>query len=114
MDSVTISTKIEMLCELAHNRVFYDNNLDDNGDYTEKGQDLFNEWYDYYEDILLSHLKEDKMEEEIPMPVYYIINDEATKEKVYDFEEMADELGQRIKDTLKSNVVVIIEEIGEE
>ena len=54
------------------------------------------------------------MEEEIPMPVYYIINDEATKEKVYDFEEMADELGQRIKDTLKRNVVVIIEEIGEE
>ena len=35
-------------------------------------------------------------------------------EYVYDFEEMADELGERIKETLNRNVVVIIEEIDEE
>mgnify|MGYP003155157935 CR=1 FL=1 len=51
---------------------------------------------------------------EIKMPLYYIINDEETGEKVYDFEEMADELGTRIKETLSRNVVVIIQEIGEE
>ena len=28
------------------------------GQYTEEGQDLFNEWYDYYESIILSYLEE--------------------------------------------------------
>ena len=56
---------------------------------------------------------------EIKMPIYYYINDEAnpkseSNEKVYDYEEMADELGMRIKETLNRNVVVIIEEIEEE
>ena len=50
----------------------------------------------------------------IKMPVYYIINDEVNNEYVYDFEEMADELGIRIKETLNINVVVIIEEFPEE
>jgi hypothetical protein len=27
-------------------------------EYTEKGQDLFNEYYDYYESIILSYIKE--------------------------------------------------------
>ena len=56
---------------------------------------------------------------EIKMRIYYYINDEAnpkseSNEKVYDYEEMADELGMRIKETLNRNVVVIIEEIEEE
>ena len=51
--------------------------------------------------------------QEIPMPVYFW-EDEETKEKHYDFEEMADELGTRIKETLNINVVVIIEEFPEE
>ena len=51
--------------------------------------------------------------EDIKMPVYYW-EGEATKEKHYDFEEMADELGTKIKETLNRNVVVIIEEIEEE
>lgn len=49
---------------------------------------------------------------EIKMPIYYII--EESGEKHYDFEEMADELGTRIKEALNRNVVVIIEEIEEE
>ena len=49
---------------------------------------------------------------EIKMPIYYII--EESGEKYYDFEEMADELGTRIKETLNRNVVVIIEEVEEE
>ncbi len=49
---------------------------------------------------------------EIKMPVYYIIEDNG--EKHYDYEEMADELGMRIKETLNRNVVVIIEEREEE
>ena len=49
---------------------------------------------------------------EIKMPIYYII--EESGEKHYDYEEMADELGIRIKETLNRNVVVIIEEIEEE
>ena len=52
--------------------------------------------------------------EDIKMPIYYIINDEVNNEHVYDFEEMADELGTRIKETLNRNVVVIIEEMEEE
>ena len=49
---------------------------------------------------------------EIKMPVYYIIEDNG--EKHYDYEEMADELSMRIKETLNRNVVVIIEEREEE
>lgn len=49
---------------------------------------------------------------EIKMPIYYII--EESGEKHYDYEEMADELGIRIKETLNRNVLVIIEEIEEE
>ncbi len=49
---------------------------------------------------------------EIKMPIYYII--EESGEKHYDYEEMADELGRRIKETLNRNVVVIIEELEEE
>ena len=52
-------------------------------------------------------------EEIIEMPIYYW-EDEETKEKHYDYEEMADELGMRIKETLNRNVVVIIEEREEE
>tara|TARA_Y100000034_G_scaffold126897_1_gene178858 strand:- start:682 stop:879 length:198 start_codon:yes stop_codon:yes gene_type:complete len=65
MNKIKNSTKIEMLCELSHNRVLedceYDNlSIDENGDYTEKGQDLFNEFYDYYESVILTYLKEIK------------------------------------------------------
>ena len=49
---------------------------------------------------------------EIKMPIYYII--EESGEKHYDYEEMADELGIRIKETLNRNLLVIIEEIEEE
>ena len=63
MNEIDNSTKIEMLCELAHNRVLEDSEtdnieFDENEDYTEKGQDLFNEYYDYYESIILSYIKE--------------------------------------------------------
>ena len=66
MNEIDNSTKIEMLCELAHNRVLEDSKLDNFGtfiydeieEYTEKGQDLFNEYYDYYESIILSYIKE--------------------------------------------------------
>ena len=59
------STKIELLCELAHNRVeeadtSYIIENDGDGQYTEDGQDLFNDYYDYYESIILNYLKEIK------------------------------------------------------
>ena len=65
MNEIDNSTKIEMLCELAHNRVLEDSetdniDFDENEDYTEKGQDSFNEYYDYYESIILSYIKEVK------------------------------------------------------
>ena len=68
MNEIDNSTKIEMLCELAHNRVLEDSKFDNFGtfiydeieEYTEKGQDLFNEYYDYYESIILSYIKEVK------------------------------------------------------
>ena len=60
---------------------------------------------------LYDELKE--LHKEIEMPTYYW-EDEKTKEKHYDYEEMADELGRRIKETLNRNVVVIIEELEEE
>ena len=58
------STKIEILCELAHNRVLEDHSeergdyIDNENEYTEEGQDSFNEYYDYYEGIILTYLKE--------------------------------------------------------
>lgn len=62
MNKIKNSTKIEMLCELAHNRVLEDSetnlSLDKGGDYTMEGQDLFDEFYDYYESIILTYLKE--------------------------------------------------------
>lgn len=63
MNEIDNSTKIEMLCELAHNRVLEDSEtdnieFDENGDYTEKGFELFNEYYDYYENRILTYLKE--------------------------------------------------------
>ena len=50
----------------------------------------------------------------IEMPIYYIINDEETGEKVYDFEEMADELENRICKKLGRNVLITISEVEEE
>ena len=74
MNQISNSTKIEMLCELAHNKVKEEEDsliskgngtsyIVENkgeGQYTEVGQDLFNEWYDYYDTIILSYLKEKK------------------------------------------------------
>ena len=65
MDNTNNSIKIEMLCELAHNRVeeadtSYIIENEGEGQYTEDGQELFNEYYDYYESIILSYIKEMK------------------------------------------------------
>ena len=70
MNQISNSTKIEMLCELAHNRVeeeFKDINnygtnkyIDEDLSYTKKAQYVFDEWYDYYEGIILRYLKENK------------------------------------------------------
>ena len=49
------------------------------------------------------------MGKEIRMPIYYII--EETGEKHYDFEEMADELENRICKTLNRNVLITISEV---
>ena len=62
MNKIDNSTKIEMLCELAHNRVeqadtSYIIENDGDGQYTEDGQELFNEYYDYYESIILSYIE---------------------------------------------------------
>ena len=48
---------------------------------------------------------------EIKMPIYYYINDEAnpkseSNEKVYDYEEMANELENRICKALNRNVLI--------
>ena len=51
------------------------------------------------------------MNQEIKLPIYYIINDEETGEKVYDFEEMSDELENRICKTLNRNVLITISEV---
>lgn len=55
----------------------------------------------------------------IEMPIYYIINDEAntesdSNEKVYDFEEMANVLEDRICKYLNRNVLITISEVDEE
>ena len=49
---------------------------------------------------------------DIKMPVYYII--EETGEKHYDWEEMANELENRISETLNQNVLITISEVEEE
>ena len=48
----------------------------------------------------------------IKMPIYYII--EESGEKYYDFEEMANELENRISDLLGRNVLITISEVEEE
>ena len=48
----------------------------------------------------------------IKMPIYYII--EESGEKYYDFEEMANELENRICKTLGRNVLITISEVEEE
>ena len=65
METIKNSTKIEMLCELAHNRVeeadtSYIIENEGDGQYTEDGQELFNQYYDYYESIILGYLKEEE------------------------------------------------------
>ena len=49
----------------------------------------------------------------IKMPVYYW-EDEKTKEKHYDFEEMANELENRINKLLKRDVLITISELRDE
>ena len=72
VNTITNSTKIEMCCELAHDRVedkerkltskgngttlIVENDRHTN--YTDEGQDIFNEWYDYYCDKITSYLEE--------------------------------------------------------
>ena len=70
MNTISNDTRIALLCELAYNRVKEDEERlysygkgttlikkDDFGTrYTEEGQDLFNEFYDYYEGVLLNNL----------------------------------------------------------
>ena len=50
--------------------------------------------------------------ENIKMPIYYII--EESGEKYYDFEEMANELENRICKTLNRNILITISEVEEE
>ena len=54
---------IQLSCELAHNRVTEEephfNAYSVDGKYTEAGQDVFNEFYDYYQHILKKYIEED-------------------------------------------------------
>ncbi len=50
--------------------------------------------------------------QEIPMPVYFY-KDEETGEKHYDFEEMANELENRICEKLNRNVLIMLSEVDE-
>ncbi len=52
------------------------------------------------------------MKKEIPMPVYFY-QDEETGEKHYDFEEMANELENRICKKLNRNVLITLSEVDE-
>ena len=72
MNTISNDTRIALLCELAHNRVLeLESNSHSKGNgtsyicsnynnygtkYTEHGQDVFNEFYDYYEGVLLNNL----------------------------------------------------------
>tara|TARA_B100000519_G_C13963799_1_gene306588 strand:+ start:276 stop:557 length:282 start_codon:yes stop_codon:yes gene_type:complete len=59
-------------------------------------------------------MEEEKIEvNKIEMPVYFY-EDEETGEKVYDFEEMANELENRICKLLKRNVLITLSEVEEE
>ena len=60
MNDIDNSTKIELLCELAHDRVPKSCIKENKGEgqYTEDGQDIFNAYYDHYEGILLKYIKE--------------------------------------------------------
>jgi hypothetical protein len=59
-------------------------------------------------------MKEEKNNHDtIEMPIYYW-EDEETKEKHYDFEEMADVLEGRICKYLNRNVLITISEVEEE
>ena len=75
MSKIRISTRenpkmsnsdfISLSCELAHNRVEEDDTSyiidDEQGTrYTEDGQDLFNDYYDYYQSILRKYIEEEK------------------------------------------------------
>ena len=51
--------------------------------------------------------------QEIPMPVYFH-EDEETGEKHYDFEEMANELENRICKNLNRNVLITLSEVDNE
>ena len=72
MNTISNDTRIALLCELAHDRIKEDgqngdlpniyiipNNDGDGTKYTDEGQDLFNDWYDYYDNIILTYLKEE-------------------------------------------------------
>tara|TARA_Y100000004_G_scaffold187617_1_gene240650 strand:+ start:1971 stop:2138 length:168 start_codon:yes stop_codon:yes gene_type:complete len=51
--------------------------------------------------------------DKIEMPIYFW-EDEETNEKHYDFEEMANELENRICKILKRNVLITLSEVEEE
>ena len=53
------------------------------------------------------------IKQEIPMPVYFYV-DEETGEKHYDFEEMANELENRICKNLNRNVLITLSEVDNE
>jgi hypothetical protein len=61
---ISNSNFIQLSCELASNRVTeeepYFNAYSIGGKYTEAGQDAFNEFYDYYQNVLKNHLEEVK------------------------------------------------------
>ena len=50
------------------------------------------------------------IKQEIPMPVYFY-EDEETGEKHYDFEEMANELENRMCKALNRNILITISEV---
>lgn len=61
MNTISNDTRIALLCELAHDRIKEDGAIyiiDDDGGtrYTDDVQDSFNEYYDYYEGVILNHL----------------------------------------------------------
>ena len=64
MNDIDNSTKIELLCELAHDRVpkscIKENKVNHwyGTEYTEDGQDIFKAYYNHYEGILLKYIKE--------------------------------------------------------
>ena len=66
MNSINNSTKKKMLCELAHNGVMECHSkeegdfINNDNEYTEEGQVLFDELYDYYDSIISTYLKEKK------------------------------------------------------